>query len=338
MEPSRFDHLTRQLARHASRRTTARALVALSAGLLATRLGAGRARAIPGDYCHGLGEPCISDMVCCSKTCLNPGPGGRCQCADPGRPCQSDSDCCRGSCQGGQCPQPERNNNNPGSGGQNTHSCTRVYDLCEKDRDCCSGLCRAPHEGELFCCRGRGEPCESHDECCVGRCSEWDATCSQCGEIGFRCNTDADCCGWPCSSQGICGCSAAGAPCSDGGCCSGVCRGGTCGCGDLGDPCRQPSDCCTQSCAETERGLQCFCGQQGQPCRAPGDCCTGYSCRNGQCYCGHRGEPCSSDGDCCDYHPCRNGQCFCAGKDEPCSSNSECCSRLCASESSTCGS
>ena len=171
-------------------------------------------------------------------------------CAFVGAACDSDGDCCTGICGDAKtCEKIE---------------CLQAGDACLDG--CCPGLecrgsiCRGPIE-----CVGTGEVCDLTEPCCSNEGDQCVvgpnglSTCENCGQEGFDCAQDGDCCSGECLPIGgslRCagtGCIAPGtdeAVCevsSD--CCEGDCFEGAC----IAPPCTKA---CTDPCVASDSGLQ----------------------------------------------------------------------------------
>lgn len=274
MDDSRFDRLTRTLARGASRRTVLKTL----AGSL---LGLGVVSSAQAEtLCGGPGVHCVIDDECCLGSCENRRcacPFGQRFCDDVCAECCYDGDCLdNGRCEAGSCVSTCL------TAGQD--GCADATPCCA-GHACCGGTCLAGAD----CCTAQGGAA-CGDACCGGatpRCCQ-DGTCIPDG----GCCGDGDCAGSaePCR-QGVCQpdhtCGVqvtVGASCASGDACTtgATCQSdGTCGSGTA-VTCDDGLACTTDSC---DAGTGCvhtlqegFCLIAGA-CYASGDANPGNACQ-----------------------------------------------------------
>lgn len=283
MDDQRFDRLTRQIARGASRRSVFRAAAAAAAGAVAAHLWGRDTLAQDGGL--PLGAACSYAAQCTQA-------GGTTACADNGYAEDGALNCCRG--EGGAC-----------------------FDT-EYSADCCSGLyCRngvctdLSSTGELppgsYCtstsqCSQAGGPAVCADNgivedgsrnCCLmegGACGGFDARCCH----GLMCATDGVC--RPLSSNGSGGTVVPGGTCTTSSQCSG-------------------SSICADNGLATDGALNC-CLTEAQSCASDAECCAGLVCGDNyqaedgplNC-CAPAGGRCSSNATCCNLATCVNGIC-----------------------------
>jgi hypothetical protein len=271
MDPDRFDHLTRTVARR-SRREALRALAGAAAALLAiTRRSAQAMQAtVP------IGGVCYH-----SSQCRDDGGFGPVYCDDNGFTYDGDFNCCR--YEGGFCG--------------------------ELDENCCGTLvCLDAHCTDVSYYRGAGEPCSSADQC---RAASGALYCADngfgytacCAAEGDRCASDDGCCGYLGCYGGFCGyagplpgealpigaiCSYA-MQCSGGGyyadCAFNSAGGGPRCCLINGQGCSSDLDCCgLDVCVDSGFGAGPRCVQfPGGPCLFDDGCTAGYICLDGRC-------------------------------------------------------
>ena len=315
MENSRFDELSRQLARRLPRRGVL--------GLAATLTVAG---------VLGASEEGDARRKQRRKKC----PTGQRRCGHGSRQrcvgCCSDADCGGNACTGGECASCPNGQRSCRGGCIAVTACCADAD-CSGGRVCVDGTCDCRASERL--CEGT---CIPRDACCGADCPSTTCnstncngccdgnTCRQgdsqnfCGRGGVACT--------PCGSgaacdAGVCVCSGGRVSCADGSCIS--CRSGeTCG---AGNTCECPTACCgDEDCTAGDAGL----------CQPDGTCvyrpnCTGggkevqlfgcngqggpQSCCAGECnvitdLCGFSGtgQRCRIDNDCkdqqCRYYRC----------------------------------
>ncbi|MFN7132410.1 MAG: hypothetical protein ACK4N5_10020, partial [Myxococcales bacterium] len=188
-----------------------------------------------------------------------------------------------------------------------------------------------------------GTPCSTNDDCgtleCVG------GSCQEPGTGGSDAGTDESDAGETdagptCIPEREACVGGQGLPC-----CSGVCdaapgQPGTCEregvCGPDGDPCVNPTDCCSLSCVNGKCSSN-ACKQIGAGCGSAGECCSG-TCTNGACAqvpgatCKTLGESCTGKTDCCSQN-CQNNVCvrasWCGASGDICYRALDCCNGGC---------
>ena len=285
MDDQRFDRLTRQIARGASRRGVFRAVAAAAAGALAVQV-RGRG-ALAQDGTLALGAACTSAAQCTQS-------GGVTACADNGYPEDGALNCCRA--EGGAC-------------------FDTVYSA-----DCCSGLyCREGVCSDLSATGDLppGSYCVSTSQCSQASgptvCSDngivEDGTRNCCLMEGGGCGSlDSRCCaGLVCGADGRClpmnstsgesgGTVAPGGVCTTSSQCSG-------------------SSICADNGLASDGTLNC-CLTESRGCGSDVECCAGLVCGDNynaedgplNC-CAPLGGRCSSDATCCNLASCRDGIC-----------------------------
>lgn len=172
------------------------------------------------DICAAVGQPCQTDIKCCTKLC---GADNICVeniCSTTGQACLESAECCPGlACLGGRC-------------GVGT-TCRGEGEKCYVDSP----------DPTLGCCSGDCVPTGSESGIPVGLCSA-----QGCLLEGSDCKADPSvcCAGLTCDKfKQQCGepCKGTGAQCAQGyECCSGSCVDGACECSE--GSCTQSSDCC----------------------------------------------------------------------------------------------
>jgi hypothetical protein len=242
MDVERFDHWTRTISAHLTRRTLAGAL--------------------------GLGALAVPGLTAAKKkrkhkkTCKHCGPCRSCK-KGTCKPKADGTACSGGSCCSGVCSTEKQ----------------EVGSDCDQDSDCCSDYCRtstfADDPVNTCAANCRGKACTTEDGCCRGfSCAS--GRCGGCKDFGAPCASDAECCFSACAAHvGQKQClSFAGGPCAkDTDCWScwlnedctvtvdgqpvAVCHDGVCGC---------PYACCldvdcppNQFCAVDLNGLNGHC-------------------------------------------------------------------------------
>lgn len=255
MDGSRFDELTRSLARTRSRRSLLKLAIGSLGAAVATRAGATAAtvRRGPGSICRNAAD-CQSGI--CGpvdrtgrRRCLCPVGQERCNgaCLDPLTVYQSDPKNC-GSC-GRRCAAGAVCCNG---------DCVPVVAVCR-------GVCCASNQicAESGCCTP-----ESVATTCAAECGARINNCGQpvdcgpcCGEVGDACGANGDCCSGVCVN-GLCqaGPAATDAMCDDaadcqsGACCDGVCvdlASDVRHCGSCANACPgEVSECASPVCVE----------------------------------------------------------------------------------------
>lgn len=291
MTPSRADAIV-----SACRRLALASLVALSSALagchqsveLLPGTDAGDDAALDAwasNLCAPAGQPCATDVDCCSGSCVSGVCAAATGCAPLGESCTTAAQCCSRVCAqsvtGGLTCQ--------GLGG-----CAVDGELCVRDTDCCDttpGSCA--HTGAAA----------------VGHCTASTTGCVSAGEIcrvAGDVSATRDCC--PSGSHGLC----RPTPSSDVDRCSTERAAASCLLD--GETCAVPSDCCSNVCTASSDGYVCVpaCEHTGDPCSRDADCCTGACgtdrlCRGARS-CEPLGSPCTSGSDCCTSR-CLGSQC-----------------------------
>ncbi len=212
MDSSRFDELTKALARATSRRQALKTLAATVLGGMLDLGGIGTAFA----NCKPNDIGCNTNSQCCSGGCCH----GTCTDLNTTSNCGRCGNTCTGTtpaCCSGACTDLSTDPNNCGS-------CRHV---CRADETCQSGQC-APCKGLQQACTSPGQCCDTGQGKTIcaptkgggGRC---------CNEPGGSCSSPYDCCGSQACSNGTCQCTRSGGDCVfDFECCSGVCSNGEC--------------------------------------------------------------------------------------------------------------
>lgn len=263
-------------------------------------------------------------------------------------------------------------------------NCLVFYQPCSVDSDCGDGYCVVDaHQTKGNCESGAaGARCRADDDCqpgnlCIAVQEDGKRACSN-GVEDSLCNIDAECQGQRCFHEpgsklvGTCSTGMPGAPCytSGGGCQNGercttngdICQAGAhcipvlttkptrlgllCSAGNLGDPCRDDSDCKSRHCA-TATDSVCTAGAVGDPCNdEAADCEDGFcgpyaTGADNQvifhCTTGEAGELCLSRASCrskrCDSTPDNPRFMVCVDRlgatGEPCDVDADCLNQVC---------
>jgi hypothetical protein len=323
--------------------------------------------------CSAAGTDCaVSSWCCAGLGCEGfdfPNAGScTAACGKDGAACQKDNDCCSGfECDDsahvcrGTCGAMDAS-----CGGAGDPTCCGATKCkngkcsacligdCNTDDQCCDGFyCGPLNQTHICMCESEGDTCDAKRKCCKGFACNG-GTCT-CGHLGDECNTQPCCDGTVCF-QGACRertCLEPRQACStDGECCSGECKAGTC-CSASSESCASDAECCGQMVC---RGGECTaCTTLGASCDSTLPCCIG-ECLGGKCSfrlgeacaagdpcygvygsatCGTNGQCCipmngscsSAPGNCCPDLDCR-GTC-CKRARSSCSATTDCCSSQC---------